>query len=408
MDSIRNRVLARIKPSRAQEEHATHAITHFITQLNKELHKKHLPARALLGGSFAKGTWLANEFDVDIFISFDTPVDDMSAALARALPKNAKRVHGSRDYFQLATDGILYEIIPVLTIRTPDEAKNVTDFSPLHVAWVQRAPALTDDIRLAKQFLKAHRLYGAESYLQGFSGHVVDILTIHYGGFEALLKHASKWKDKTIIDPAKHYKSHALHHLNTSKTQGPLIVIDPLDKTRNAAAAVGTDAFLTFIAAAKQFLKKPREDAFHAHAFDPDKRIESTDILCKITLAPGKRDIRGNKLVKIYDFLKNQLAEFGITASNWEWDAQGPAYAWFTLKHHTLPATLIRKGPPTTMHSAAAQFRAAHTDTHTSKGTLYARVTRAHTTLRAAITTACTAPYVKERCTRIDILKPGT
>ena len=45
--------------------------------------------------------------------------------------------------------------------------------------------------------------------------------------------------------------------LNKSKQQGPLIVIDPVQKDRNAAAALNHEKFEIIKKTAKQFLKKP-------------------------------------------------------------------------------------------------------------------------------------------------------
>ncbi|MFH1398749.1 MAG: nucleotidyltransferase domain-containing protein, partial [Candidatus Woesearchaeota archaeon] len=221
--------------------------------INTQFKKHKLKAKAVLGGSAAKGTMLKNDFDVDIFAQFDYSYKNISDLLEKALkPFKPIRVPGSRDYFQF-TKQFNYEIVPVLKISSPKRALNVTDASPLHVKWVKKKAneKLVDQIILTKIFLKAHSLYGAESYIKGFSGHVVDILIIYYNGFLKLLRASQKWKPGQIIDPEKHYT-----FLNQSK-KGPLILIDPVQPDRNAAAALSQKNFEAFIAAAKAFLKKP-------------------------------------------------------------------------------------------------------------------------------------------------------
>jgi len=80
--------------------------------------------------------------------------------------------------------GILFEFIPVVTIHKASDAQNITDISPLHVAWVNKhIGKLRNDIRLAKLFCKAQGLYGAESHIRGFSGYLLELLVIAYGGF---------------------------------------------------------------------------------------------------------------------------------------------------------------------------------------------------------------------------------
>ncbi|MBI4151242.1 nucleotidyltransferase domain-containing protein, partial [Candidatus Woesearchaeota archaeon] len=239
----------------------------FLQRLALELKSRKINAKPVLGGSFAKDTWLKGDYDVDVFVAFDLKyaADDLSAMLEKALkPWNVVRVHGSRDYFQLKGK-INFEIIPVLAIKRAKQAQNVTDFSPKHVAWVNsKGKRLKNDIRLFKQFCKAQRIYGAESYIRGFSGHVVDILVIYYGGFLRLLKAASKWSptEKTVLDYSNQYKGQALMHLNESKIQGPLVVVDPVQPNRNAAAAIEQKPYLGLISAAKRFLKKPAAHLF--------------------------------------------------------------------------------------------------------------------------------------------------
>lgn len=404
IEDVLAQVLDTIKPSKQTKTEVTEQINRFVNDLNTLLQKNHLSAHAMLGGSFAKGTWLVDEFDVDIFVQFEDPTTNMSDTLEKILPPNAVRVHGSRDYFQITDANVQYEIVPVLKITDANEADNVTDVSPLHVTWVRKADGLQDDIRLAKQFLKSHRLYGAESYLQGFSGHVVDILLIHYGGFENFLKSVSKWTDKTVLDPEKHYKQHVLHHLNTSKTQGPLVIVDPLDKTRNAAAAVGVDAYESIKIAAEQFLRKPSAEAFTQKAFHADKN--TSPILIRIELLEGKRDIRGNKLVKIYGCIERSLTEFGVRESNWEWNGKDEAYLWYNVEHTTLSTTKEQPGPPADLEHAAKAFRAQHKTVFERDNRLYATVERRHTKVFDALTNILASPYVTERCAKVEIIRP--
>ena len=212
------------------------------------------------GGSTSKGTNLAGNFDVDIFVRFkeDGQLDDMLEALVKELNVDYERIHGSRDYFTFTYKGFFFEIVPVKYVTRAEDAENVTDMSPLHVFWAKEKlnENLRSDIRLAKQFCKASGTYGAESYINGISGHVLDILIIHYNGFENLLKAASTWEGKTIIDP-EHKHDDALAALNEAKTHSPLIVIDPVDPSRNAAAALGEEKYDTFIDVAKHYLAAP-------------------------------------------------------------------------------------------------------------------------------------------------------
>ena len=160
--AILKEVLANIKPEKEEKTQ----VNDFLAKLAIQLRKLRIKARPILGGSFAKDTWLKGDHDVDIFVAFDLKYkdQDISGLLEKALKKwKVSRVHGSRDYFQMNGE-VGYEIIPVLDIKKQSQAMNVTDFSPKHVAWVNKnGKKFKDDIRLLKKFCKAQRIYGAES-----------------------------------------------------------------------------------------------------------------------------------------------------------------------------------------------------------------------------------------------------
>ena len=327
-------ILQSIKPTPAEAKRVTANITTFLTALNKKL--KPLKAKALLGGSFAKDTWLDGDYDVDVFVCFDISQKnkDLSALLEKALKSwKPERVHGSRDYFWVTND-VRYEIIPVLAIKKAADAQNVTDFSPLHVTWAaKRLKTLKDDVRLAKQWTKAQRVYGAESYIRGFSGHVLDILIIHCGGFQKFIRWGAKLKAKTVVDVNNAHKGKALLVLNASKTTGPLVVVDPVQPQRNAAASMSPERYNRFITAAQRFLKKPTADAFSEAApnFDSLAR-QGTLVKIAVKTLPEKEDVAGTKMVRAYDYLRDQLAPFGVLQSEWEWDKKKTALLWFLLK----------------------------------------------------------------------------
>src|SRR3989338_2312341 len=191
-EPVLKQALARVTPSREERKRVFVHVQRFLKTVNARFKKLKISAQATLGGSYAKDTWLTGDYDVDIFVRFALKhkEQNLSERLEQALkPFKAERLHGSRDYFWVLQGKIKYELVPVLAITKPSQAENVTDFSYWHVAWVnKKGKKLKDDIRLVKAFMKAQQCYGAESYVRGFSGHVVDILTIHFGGFVLLLK----------------------------------------------------------------------------------------------------------------------------------------------------------------------------------------------------------------------------
>jgi len=59
---------------------------------------------------------------------------------------------------------------------------------------------------------------------------------------------------ETVIDVEDYYKD-AIDGMDESKTYGPLVIVDPVQPARNAAAAISDEKFEMFIDASKRFLK---------------------------------------------------------------------------------------------------------------------------------------------------------
>ncbi len=406
-----NEILTRIKPCQQEIQHFRQVTAEFIRKLNSKLRK----ARALLGGSGAKDTWLAGNHDVDIFVLFDYQTFSEKSAelssllkpvLKRAFPgKRMVKLHGSRDYFQMRYENINFEIIPILKISKASQAKNITDISPLHSRWVNtHTKGLKDEIRLAKQFLRAQRLYGAESYIAGFSGYVVEILIAHYGSLEKLLKASQQWKVKEVIDAENHYpKKDALFQLNKSKTQSPLIVIDPVDKTRNASAALSIEKFLRLKAVAQAYRKKPDAKFFQEGEITLEKMKREAErekhnlVFISVLPLAGKEDVVGMKLLKTYGFLQGRLKGFGIKKSGWSWDKGKQAAFYFFLEKKELPKVEIRPGPPLALKEHLAGFRKKYQETFVEGGRLMARVPVRNYELKGFVKETVKGEYVKER-----------
>jgi len=403
---ILRQVLEEIKP----EKEKVREVEEFLKKLNSEIKKHKIKAKATAGGSYAKKTWLKGDYDVDIFVKFNMKYKnkDLSKLLAKVLKKfKPELVHGSRDYFWVK-NLIKFEIVPVLDIKKPEQAQNVTDFSPWHVKWVnEKGKKYKDDIRLAKKFMKANGVYGAESYIHGFSGHVVDILVIYYKGFLSMLRAAAKWKPKTIIDPTRKIGRKAVLVLNKSKIQGPLIVIDPVQPNRNAAAAVNTKMFEKFISAAKKFIKKPAKEAFEPKKTDWKKlQKKGTILLIETGVPKGKEDPVGAKLLKAYKFIKKKLKDFEpIPEEVWNWDKEkNKATFGYVLKKKKLPETYERTGPPTEMKEAVKEFKKAHKKTKTKKGRVVAEIKHKHRNLKEFLEKEVfSAEYLKDKVKKCRI-----
>src|SRR3989344_3920788 len=78
-------VLQALVPSKDERSASLKSANGFLEELNAELKKQNIRAKAVLGGSYAKDVWLSGDYDVDIFVKFDVnqKVQDMSALLEK-------------------------------------------------------------------------------------------------------------------------------------------------------------------------------------------------------------------------------------------------------------------------------------------------------------------------------------
>jgi tRNA nucleotidyltransferase (CCA-adding enzyme) len=402
-------VLNGITPCREERAATFQLVDTFISQLNRSLKKNKCSAEAVLGGSYAKDTWLKGDYDVDVFVRFSLKhrKENLSNLLTKALkPWKTERVHGSRDYFWVHEKRFRFEIIPVLAIKKGSDAENVTDFSPLHVQWVNKnCKKYKDDIRLFKKFCKAQGVYGAESYIRGFSGHVVDILVGYYKGFLPLLKAASQWKPKTIVDYYHHFDKKALFVLNRSKIQGPLIIIDPVQKERNSAAALSQEKYDGLVKAAQKFLKKQSKEAFVETEVDLGKLAKLGHLVHVCAKVPkGKEDVVGTRLLHVFEYIKRYLEDFEIKIAGWRWNKGPEAELWYVVKESKLPAVMIHPGPPLELKEAVAKFKKVHKKTFVSDHRVMAEVKREWRTPEAAVNAAAKDSYLKQRSITISII----
>ncbi len=377
--SVPNELLANIKRE----------TKNIVSLLNKEIRKRKIKSGVFIGGSFSKGTISkSKEYDIDIFVRFESKNRNISKHLEKISNslKNIykiEKVHGSRDYFKVfKTKEITFEIIPVMKIKKPEEAENVTDLSYFHVNYVKKRmnEKLAREIRIAKQFLKAQKCYGAEGYIQGFSGYGVECLIIYFKSFEKMLRELLKDEVKIIIDPEKYYKNKndVFIHINESKLQSPIILVDPTWKGRNVLAALSEETFSRFKEAGKKLIASPKKEYFEERRLDEktfrDKSKKYKAEMIKIYLETNKQqgDIAGTKLKKFSRFIRDELEKyFKIIYMEFEYYEEKDATIYLIVKSK---GDIEKKGPPVKMKENAENFRNENKNVYERNGILYSKV----------------------------------
>lgn len=259
--SLQNRgvlkaVLAAIKPGRESERKERE----FIARVMEKLAKQVKSAKISLAGSFAKGTFLEGDRDVDIFVLFRHSMEkEAMEGIVRGAVENAfpgcffQIAYAQHPYVRLFLEGRKIDVVPAYEAGHGRhfELRSAVDRSVLHTEYVlgKMSGRQKDEVRLLKKFLKSNGLYGAEIKIQGFSGYLCELLVMEYGSFTNALKSVARWKSRTFIDIENQLPQDAA----LEKFETPLVVIDPVDRERNVSAVVSAENYFTLIALARAF-----------------------------------------------------------------------------------------------------------------------------------------------------------
>jgi tRNA nucleotidyltransferase (CCA-adding enzyme) len=389
-DSVLKVALEKVRPEEENIKIIEEKLFEFLKKFRDKVKAAKISAEAFVGGSFAKGTVMKKDsYDVDIFIRFDKKYKESElAGLTKRLLKDfegVKTIHGSRDYFQMdVSDKICFEIVPVIKVAKPVEARNITDLSYSHVKYLNRkvkSKKIKEQIILAKAFCYATKTYGAESYIKGFSGYSLELLIYYYKSLEKFLRAAIKnnGKEKLIIDISKKYrnKKRILLDMNGSKLESPIILIDPTFKQRNVMAALSDETFAKFIEEAKRFLKNPSEDFFDLEKVDLKKvkikakkdKLEFVSFSASTNKQEG--DIAGSKLLKFYNHLGFEISKyFEIKNRGFDYGKKQSAEFFFVVK--PLKEVLVN-GPFIEDKVNVKKFKKEHTKTFIKSKKVYAK-----------------------------------
>lgn len=424
-DKVTETILKKYKTSKKEHDQILKKIESFLHDLRAALGREKIDAYVMLGGSAAKGTFLKHDFDCDVFVRFmynEYKKKNISPLLEKALRHMKgtayERVHGSRDYFIGTWKELHYEIIPVLYINDKRMAKNITDMSPLHVEWLNQhlTEEIRDQIILTKLFFKAQKVYGAESYMNGFSGHIVDLLTIYYGSFKELLENIVRWQEKELINMTPHPIN--ISDFNPDKIQSAIIVVDPVQPERNAAAAVGFEQFYQIQNQATAFLENPSTTFFQRISITTKElkklkkvveKKQQAIVIVKALPTHGKLDTIGTKIFKTHEFIQEELKRnsFTIEKTGWEWeeDHDKEAILWYITKEKKLSETQEHAGPPLKLKEDVAAFQKKHKKFFFKENRIYATIKRKYMTAEALIKDLIKDKRIKEKARKWSLMK---
>ena len=249
MNQILVEVLEKIRPDENESKKIDELSQNLIDKVNAI---DGVNIEPLIVGSVAKGTNLKGA-DVDLFIKFDTETNlkENGLNIARKILPEGKELYAQHPYLRGEIDEIGVDVVPCYSINDSSKPISAVDRTPFHTQWVnENISGKEDEIRISKQFLKGAGAYGANAAIGGFSGYLVEILCIKYGGFKELVDQLSLWRPPVVLEKIE------------GAPDSVIMLPDPVDPTRNVAAGVTLKGLGAAVLASKAFLQKPTIDFF--------------------------------------------------------------------------------------------------------------------------------------------------
>ncbi len=343
MKTIISKISKTVIPSKTIEK-SKELIANLAYGLVKKEIEKYVEVMDLeFGGSFAKGTWLAKDADIDIFIRFkkntsEEKFEKISKKIGfDALKKYFPYVRYSQHpYVEAKIRNTKINVVPFYDVEI-GEWKSAADRSPFHTKFMEKSltAKMRNEVKVLKMFLKSNGIYGAEIAKQGFSGYVSEVLILEFRSFENLIKSISKIEEKHIIG-------------NTSKKfETSIVVIDPIDRNRNLAAAISDENVGKFILISRAFKQNPSLEFFKKQKSKISKTYWDNLLVIKFDYEIRSPDIIWGQIKRATSTLAIQLELGGFTVlrSKSHTDELKEAYLLFFLESTKISRIYQKNGP---------------------------------------------------------------
>ncbi|MEM2102570.1 MAG: CCA tRNA nucleotidyltransferase [Candidatus Bathyarchaeia archaeon] len=377
MEKVREKILKQISPDAERKRQIRSLAEKLRKKVEASAEKARIKAVVRVEGSVAKDTWLSREPDIDIFMQLPSNMpreefEKTALKIAKEATAGHKQVErfAEHPYLEAFVDGVRVNIVPCYKVKK-GQWRSATDRTPFHTDYMKTllTPRLRDEVRLLKQFMKGVGVYGAEIKVGGFSGYLCELLVLNYQTFTDVLNAATNWKDGQVVDYGGFYKKKERELELLFKD--PLIIIDPVDKGRNAASAVRKERLDEFVAASRAFLKSPTTRFFNppkTKPYPPREVAEqmmnrdSSIVFVKFGRVNAVPDVLWGQLYRSQRALRNLLWQNDfriIRDAVWSNESDVNMFI-FELEQLQLPAVKKHLGPPLDKQRECENFLQKH------------------------------------------------
>jgi tRNA nucleotidyltransferase (CCA-adding enzyme) len=276
-DEVESRISGRIAPTPEFLEQVARVRLELVRRVDVAALARSSPlVRALVAGSAARGTFLSDRLDVDLFLLFPPDLSrdrlrEEGLALGRAVLSNTETRYAEHPYLRGEFEGFRVDAVPGFAISDPARPLSPVDRTPFHQAYLlpRETPEIVGQVRLAKQFLRTLGVYGSEAKTEGFSGYLVELLVLQFGSLRGLLRAARTWRlPVRLAEPGKEPPR--------LPEDVALILADPVDPHRNVASALSRKNLALVILAAAAYLEKPSDAWYEPRPSRPLSRPEAS------------------------------------------------------------------------------------------------------------------------------------
>jgi len=369
LDSILTEALKTLRPTSEERRKVQSVINLVVERVSSKIRNLGVEAEVSVQGSVAKDTWISGDKDIDVFIMLpkwlgQEGLEKTGMEIARyAAGANYIEGYAEHPYVQALIEDYRVDIVPCFKVEKPEGLISAVDRTPFHTLFINERlnDTLRDEVRLLKGFAKGIGVYGAEIKTGGLSGYLCELLTLYYGSFKSTLLAIAKWKPfKVFVDIQRYYGD--LKEPLTQFKQYPLVVIDPVDKRRNVAAALTLQRMSELIAASRAFIERPSITFFKP----PPRRSltvkELEDLLANhgasviviLTECPKlPPDVLWGQIHKSLEGLVTLLRSYDfnlLRASSWSNEKRWIAFT-VELESHLIPKVKKHQGPLVTSGS---------------------------------------------------------
>jgi tRNA nucleotidyltransferase (CCA-adding enzyme) len=273
-------VSRKLAPSAEFLARVAQARTDLVTRAGEVARERASPmVRAIVAGSAARGTFLRDRLDIDLFLLFppDLPRDRLreeGLGIGRALLADTETRYAEHPYLRGTFEGFRVDAVPGFAVTDPSHPLSPVDRTPFHQEYLasRETPELVGEVRLAKQFLRTLGVYGSEARTEGFSGYLVELLVLRSGSFHAFVEDVRGWRiPARLAEPG--------HEPPRLPEDVALVLADPVDPHRNVASALSRRNLGLLITAVRLYLEGPSEAWFEPR---PEPPLPKDDALRRV------------------------------------------------------------------------------------------------------------------------------